>query len=131
MFYRMPKAIDTDVKYKDMSNDAKLLYMYLLDRSSLSQKNGYTDENGWVYVYFTRKTMAQRLKVSERTTVRLMRELRELALVSYGSKEGGLSPKLYVKNLMSDKPKTDKKQQAPEPEIDEWELELLKAMAAD
>ena len=44
-FYKMPQALFSD-KYTQLSNDAKILYMLLLDRRSLSEKNHFNDENG-------------------------------------------------------------------------------------
>ena len=44
-FYKMPQALFSD-KYSQLSNDAKILYMLLLDRKSLSEKNHFNDENG-------------------------------------------------------------------------------------
>ena len=38
-FYRVPKLLFTDKRFKGLSNDAKLLYGLMLDRMSLSVKN--------------------------------------------------------------------------------------------
>ena len=35
-FYRLPKALITDNRFKDISNNSKLLYGLMLDRMSLS-----------------------------------------------------------------------------------------------
>lgn len=40
MFYKVPKALFTEEKYKPVSTDAKMLYGLLLDRMHLSAKNG-------------------------------------------------------------------------------------------
>lgn len=37
-FYRLPKALITDERFKEMTNNAKLLYGLMLDRMSLSKK---------------------------------------------------------------------------------------------
>ena len=52
-FYRVPKFLFTDVKYSKISTDAKILYGLLLDRMSLSEKNGWTVQYGEVYQFFT------------------------------------------------------------------------------
>ena len=36
----------------DMAQAAKLVYMVLLDRATLSQANGWTDEGGRLYLVF-------------------------------------------------------------------------------
>ena len=35
-FYRLPKALITDARFKDITNNSKLLYGLMLDRMSLS-----------------------------------------------------------------------------------------------
>ena len=52
-FYRIPKLLFTDSRLANLSTDAKLLYGILLDRMSLSMKNGGHDEQGRVYIIFT------------------------------------------------------------------------------
>ena len=42
-FYRIPKALLTDPRFKDVSIEAKVLYGLLLDRMSLSVKNNWMD----------------------------------------------------------------------------------------
>ena len=51
-FYRIPKLLVTDERFQGLSTDAKLLYGLMLDRMSLSLKNGWLDEQGRVYIYF-------------------------------------------------------------------------------
>ena len=46
MFYKVPKALFKEEKYKPVSTDAKMLYGLLLDRMHLSAKNGWTDKRG-------------------------------------------------------------------------------------
>ncbi len=45
-FYRVPKVLFVDDKYKAVSTDAKMLYGLLLDPMSLSAKNGWIDNMG-------------------------------------------------------------------------------------
>ena len=40
-FYRIPRQLATGDRFKRLSTDAKLLYGLLLDRMSLSAKNGW------------------------------------------------------------------------------------------
>ena len=39
-FYRIPKVLLTDQRYKSVSTEAKVLYGLMLDRMGLSVKNG-------------------------------------------------------------------------------------------
>ena len=52
-FYRIPKLLFQDSRFQPLSTDAKTLYGILLDRMSLSAKNGWLDEQGRVFIIFT------------------------------------------------------------------------------
>ena len=43
-FYRIPKLLITDKRFKSLSCEAKLLYGLLIDRMSLSKKNEWMDK---------------------------------------------------------------------------------------
>ena len=45
-FIKIPQALLTDSRFKAISADAKLLYALMLDRASLSQRNGRYDKAG-------------------------------------------------------------------------------------
>ena len=59
-FYKVPKAL-FEGKYKSVLTDAKMLYGLLLDRMYLSVKNGWIDNQGRVYQYFTIKSAQEKL----------------------------------------------------------------------
>ena len=52
-FYRIPKALFQEPRFQSLSTDAKTLYGILLDRMSLSVKNGWLDEQNRVFIIFT------------------------------------------------------------------------------
>ena len=52
-YYMLPKIIVTDERFKNLSSDAKILYSCLLERTSLSFKNKWLDEENRVYIIFT------------------------------------------------------------------------------
>lgn len=52
-FFRIPRLLMTGERFKKVSTDAKLLYGLLLDRMGLSARNGWYDENGRVFIYYT------------------------------------------------------------------------------
>lgn len=47
-YFRIPKALFQDHRFRQLSTDARTLYGILLDRMSLSVKNGWLDEQGRV-----------------------------------------------------------------------------------
>ena len=52
-FFKLPKCLIDDACFWGLSIDAKLLYAIFLDRVSLSIKNGWVDENGRVFIYYS------------------------------------------------------------------------------
>lgn len=52
-FYRIPKVLLTDQRYRGVSMEAKVLYGLMLDRMGLSVRSGWMDSEGRVYIYFT------------------------------------------------------------------------------
>ena len=48
-FYRVPRLLIKDESYRGLSSDAKLLYGLMLDRMSLSMKNGWLDDKNRAY----------------------------------------------------------------------------------
>ena len=101
MFYKLPQELFKNEKYNGLSNDAKILYVYLFARSEMSLKNGWIDEEGKPYIYCTREDMTEFLSVSLSTCVRIYRQLTECGLVRAGKKNGNASAKIYVTNLLS------------------------------
>ena len=47
-FFRIPKVLFKDKRFKDMSTDAKLLYGLMLDRMGLSMRNRWIDDDNRV-----------------------------------------------------------------------------------
>ena len=65
----------------EYSVNAKLLYGLLLSRTQLSQRSGWADENGSVYVIYPIRQMADDLNRSERTVKNALNELENAGLL--------------------------------------------------
>ena len=52
-FFRIPKILFSDERFRNLSSEAKILYGLMLDRVGLSRKNGWVEEEGNVYIHFT------------------------------------------------------------------------------
>ena len=74
-YYRIPKLLITGDQFKNLSTDANLLYGLLLDRMSLSAKNGWYDSSGRVYIYYPLDAVEADLCCGHGKAVRLMAEL--------------------------------------------------------
>ena len=74
-FYRIPKLLFTDVLYKGLSTDAKVLYGLMLDRMQLSVKNKWTDNEGHIYIYFRQGEIMEMLGCATQKAAKLVDEL--------------------------------------------------------
>ena len=74
-FYRLPKMLFTDDRFSDVSAEAKILYGLLLDRMSLSIKNGWVDEENRAYIYFKLDDAMEMLKIGKDKGIKLFAEL--------------------------------------------------------
>lgn len=100
-FYRFPKALFTDSRFRGISVEAKVLYGLLLDRMGLSVKNGWKDEEGRVYIIFTVEAIMEHLGCRNKKAVGLLRELDEKADLIERRRQGQGRPSLiYVKTFM-------------------------------
>ena len=56
LYYQIPMELFFNKKYRDkLNSDSKILYGFLLNRLTLSAKNNWVDEDGNVFLIFTRK----------------------------------------------------------------------------
>lgn len=100
-FYRLPKALITDPRFKDISNNAKLLYGLMLDRMSLSARSGWFDDENRVFIKYALKSIMEDLNCSKMTAVGLLKELQGIGLIDV-EQRNGLANIIYVKNFVSE-----------------------------
>ena len=80
-FYVLPRALFTMPELRVCSTEAKVLYAMLLDRSKLSRRNGWIDDQGRTFIYFTVDTAMELLNVCKTKAVKLFRELETHGLI--------------------------------------------------
>lgn len=100
VFYKVPKVLCTEEEFRKLSSDAKLLYGLLLDRVSLSQRNGWVDENGRIYVVFTLDNIMISLNCSDKTATKMLVELEKHGLIERKRQGQGKPVLIYVKNFI-------------------------------
>ena len=103
-FYRVPRLLIKDERFKGLSSDAKLLYGLMLDRMSLSMKNGWIDEENRAYIIYSVDNVMEDLGCSKPTCIKIMRELdSENGIGLMEKKRRGLGKPdiIYVKNFAS------------------------------
>lgn len=99
-FYRVPKALVKADLFQKMSGDAKLLYAVLLDRMSLSIKNGWQDKHGNAYIICTIEEIMDSIHCARQKAVKLLDELeQEFRLIERRRQGLGRPNLLYVKDL--------------------------------
>ena len=96
-YYQIPQELFINPLYKDtLNSDSKLLYGFLLDRMSLSAKNNWCDEDGYIYLIFTRKEVQEKLGLCDRTVTKAFKQLTNAKLI-YEKRQGANKPNLiYV-----------------------------------
>ena len=103
-FYRVPRILIKDKKFKNLSSDAKLLYGLMLDRMSLSMKNGWLDADNRVYIYYTTESIMNDLSCAKATAVKVLAELdskKGIGLVEKKRQGLGKPDIIYVKNFVT------------------------------
>ena len=104
-YFRIPKALFQDCRFRQLSTDARTLYGILLDRMSLSVKNGWLDEQGRVYIIYTVREVQESLCCAEHKAVKLFRELEDIDLIERKRRGLGRPSLIYVKDFSSGLPK--------------------------
>jgi hypothetical protein len=96
-YYQIPQELFVNEKYKNkLNSDSKILYAFLLDRLSLSQKNHWIDENNNVYLIFTRDEVQDKLNLSDKTVTKAFKLLIEVNLVQEKRQGLGKPNLIYV-----------------------------------
>ena len=101
-FYRLPKALITDERFKGISNNAKLLYGLMLDRMSLSKRRGWLDDDNKVYIKYSLNNIEEDLNVSRKTAGAILKELEGIGLIDM-IQQTGVANVIYVKNFVSER----------------------------
>ena len=116
-FFKMPMSLFTDELLSALSNEAKLLYGLLLDRTGLSIMNDWTDENGRVYINFTNAEVCQMLRIGAAKAVKIFKELVTVGLIERIRIGLGKPDRIFVKHIAQPEVQHD-----PAPEFEPEEV---------
>ena len=94
-FYQFPQWL-LDEEYKRLSLRAKVVYMLIFDRRSLSIQNKWHDKNGDVFVYFTNKQFMNLLNCDEKTVIKAKRDLQDIGLIKEVQQGVNKPNRLYI-----------------------------------
>jgi len=100
-FIRIPKIMLTEESFSALSIPAKVLYGVLLDRMTLSRKNGWFDEENRVFIIYQIDEIREDLGFSKKKAMDLLSELENFGLLEKRRRGHGLPNILYVKSFMT------------------------------
>lgn len=101
-FYRVLRLLIKDERFKELSSDAKLLYGLMLDRMSLSMKNGWFDDENRAYIHYTLDNIMEDLGCAKEKCVKVLAELdskKGIGLIEKKRQGLGKPDIIYVKNF--------------------------------
>ena len=99
-FIRVPKILLQNETFQGISVEAKLLYSLLFDRTELSNKNGWKDDQDRVYIIFTVAEIQENLNCGNKKAIQLLDELESKAGLIERKRQGLGKPNLiYVKSF--------------------------------
>ena len=81
-----------------MSNEAKLLYAFILRRAELSRKNRWADEYGRIYLYYPICEVVVLLHCGRQKAVNTLRELQYAELIDIRKQGCGKPNRIYPKS---------------------------------
>ena len=95
-FYQFPHWLLKEEPYKNLGDKAKLAYMLLFDRRTLSIKNKWYDDNGQIYMYFTIEQFMQELNCSNKAVLKAKKELVDAGLLEEVRQGRNKPNRLYI-----------------------------------
>ena len=100
-FYHLqfPRWLIEDRRYMTLGMEAKFVYMLLFNRFQLSKHNGWINDEGEVFVIYTRRELAEKLNASEKRVSAAMNELRDFMLIWEKRCGRGFANQIYLANV--------------------------------
>ena len=101
-FLRVPKILLQNDTFKGISAEAKLLYSILFDRTELSNRNGWRDDQDRVYIIFTIAEITESMNCGNKKAIQLLDELEHKAGLIERKRQGLGKPNLIYDELELD-----------------------------
>ena len=97
-FTWLPDFLFEAPTFTSLSNEAKVLYAFILRRTDLSRKNGWADEYGRIYLYYPINEVVELLHCGRQKAVNTLRELQYAGLVEIQKQGCGKPNRIYPKS---------------------------------
>lgn len=128
-FYRVPRLLIKDERFKELSSDAKLLYGLMLDRMALSIKNGWFDEENRAYIHYTLDNIMEDLGCAREKCSKVIAELdskKGIGLIEKKRQGLGKPDIIYVKNFATLEARIEPEKQPESPANTDVSTEVRK-----
>lgn len=125
-FYRIPRLLIRDEHFRDMTNDAKLLYGLMLDRMGISMKNDWQDEDGRTFIIYSVDAVAEDINCARDKAMKVMNELISIGLIEKVRRGQGKPDIIYVKNFAGYEESGMKGKEPKYAEVEEYIFETVR-----
>ena len=96
-FTRLPSFLFEAPGFQKLSNEAKLLYAFILRRTDLSRKNNWADDFGRIYLDYPINEVTELLNCGRQKAVNTLRELQYAGLIDIRKQGCGKPNRIYPK----------------------------------
>ncbi|NLD18436.1 MAG: replication initiator protein A [Tissierellia bacterium] len=103
-YIQLPTILLEDEMFSSLSLESIVLYSMMLNRISLSFKNGWVDEESRVYIYFTIEEVMRKLRCKSEKATKILNELdseKGIGLIERRRQGQGKPAIIYVKDFLS------------------------------
>lgn len=116
-YIMVPKDLFRLERYAGLSPEAKLLYGFFMDRTSLSHSRGpdWIDAQGQTYIVYPREEVCQRLGCGRDKATRILRELEGAGLIRRSRSGQGRADRIVVLPFQRADGKTARRERAVPP----------------
>ena len=98
-FYRIPKAFEKNEAFRSVSLEVKYLYSIMLDRVSISARNGWLDA-GRVFIYFSLPDVVKCIQAGRTKALQVLHDMETLGLIQRKKQGQGRPTRIFVKNII-------------------------------
>lgn len=96
---QMPRWLFAEAKYAELSLEAKVAYTFLLNRFQLSRLKGWSNDQGEVFIIFTREALAAEMRVSYKKAIACFKELAQAGLIWEKRCGRGFANQIYLAKI--------------------------------
>lgn len=99
-YYKIPKELVKNDVFSNVSIGAKLLYGVMVDRTELSIKNNWVNNDGEIFIYYKLDEIEKDLTISRPTAIKYLKELTTNHLLEMETKDFNKPNKYYLLSIV-------------------------------